>query len=300
VPILFKRDDLTGFGLGGNKTRGLEYLLADALRQGCDSLVTGAGPQSNWTVLAALAAKNAGLTPYVVCYGDPPEPSGNLLLHRTIGTELHFTGDPERSSVDRWIAAEAGRLRAAGHRPYVVPRGGATGLGALGYVRACVELAGQLAELPRPPAELWLATGSGGTHAGLAAGAAILATPYRVTGVTVSRPVPECRARVEALAVAAAGLAGYPDARPVVDVRGGWIGPGYGLASAAGDAAARLVVHTEGIWLDPVFGAKAMAALIDGCRSRTVTGPVVFVVGGGVATLFAATVNGTNGDGGGA
>ncbi|TNC28261.1 1-aminocyclopropane-1-carboxylate deaminase/D-cysteine desulfhydrase [Amycolatopsis alkalitolerans] len=289
VEIWLKRDDLTGVGLGGNKVRGLEYLLADALREGCDCLVTGAGPQSNWTVLAALTARQAGLRPYVVCYGNRPAPTGNLLLHHRIGTELHFTGRPDRSTVDDGIAEVAARLRATGRRPYVVPRGGATPLGALGYVRATTELA---AQCPGPPATVWVATGSGGMHAGLAAGAAMAGAPYQVVGVTVSRPADECRRRVAELAAGAVALAGA-DACPDVVVRDGWLGPGYGMPSRAGERAAELVAVTEGVFLDPVFGAKAMAALI--AERATVPGPVVFVAGGGAGTLFAAPAVGMDG-----
>jgi D-cysteine desulfhydrase len=299
VPVLFKRDDLAGVGLGGNKLRGLEFLIADALAQGCDSLVTGAGPQSNWTMLAALACLRYGLEPHVVCYGEPTRHEagralGNMRLHRWLGVDVRFTGTPERSSVDAGIEAVTAELRAAGHRPYPVPRGGATPLGALGYVRASVELAAQLAQLDDPPAGLWLATGSCGTQAGLVAGAVLTAAPYQVVGVTVSRPVEECSARVRELAAAAAALAGPgPDLPgmstgfPGPEVRDGWIGPGYGEPSAAGQEAARLVAATEGVFLDPVFGAKAMAALVADCRAGRVRGPQVFLVSGGAPTLFA-------------
>jgi D-cysteine desulfhydrase len=302
VPVLLKRDDLAGAGLGGNKLRGLEFLIADALAQGCDSLVTGAGPQSNWTMLAALACLRYGIEPHVVCYGtgaphqaspsgaSPSEasrPEGNMRLHRWLGVDVRFTGEPERSSVDAGIAAVTAELRAAGRRPYPVPRGGATPLGALGYVRASAELAAQLAGLDEPPAGLWLATGSCGTQAGLVAGAALTAASYQVVGVTVSRPAGEAAVRVRELAAAAAALAGTSAELPAPDVRDGWIGPGYGVPSAAGQAAARLVATTEGVFLDPVFGAKAMAALIAGCRAGRVHGPQVFLVSGGAPTLFA-------------
>ena len=296
VPVLFKRDDLTGVGLGGNKLRGLEFLIADALAQGCDSLVTGAGPQSNWTMLAALTCLRYGIEPHVVCYGSAgaDRAEGNLRLHRWLGVDVRFTGEAERSSVDTGIAAVTGELRAAGRHPYPVPRGGATPLGALGYVRASLELAAQLAGLDEPPAGLWLATGSCGTQAGLVAGAAVTGASYQVVGVTVSRPAGEAAGRVRELAAAAAELAGTgPDlsgtsiGRPSPDVRTGWIGPGYGVPSAAGQAAARLVAKTEGVFLDPVFGAKAMAALIAGCRAGRVHGPQVFLVSGGAPTLFA-------------
>ena len=288
VPLLFKRDDLTGRGLGGNKLRGLEYILADALGQGCDSLVTGAGPQSNWTMLAALACLRHQIEPHVVCYGTGAASEGNMRLHRWLGVDVRFTGSPDRSSVDAGIEAAGAELRAAGRHPYLVPRGGATPLSALGYVRASTELAAQLAALDEQPAGLWLATGSCGTQAGLLAGAALTGAPYRVRGVTVSRPVPECRDRVRALAAGAAALAaGEGTAISEPEVLGGWIGPGYGVPSAEGQAAARLVAQAEGVFLDPAFGAKAMAALIAECRAGRVRGPQIFLVSGGAPTLFA-------------
>jgi D-cysteine desulfhydrase len=290
VPILLKRDDLTGLGLGGNKLRGLEYILADLREQGCDSLVTGAGPQSNWTLLAALACLRCQVEPHVVCYGDGAPSEGNMRLHRWLGTDLRFTGDPDRASVDDAMAAVGAELRTRGRRPYLVPRGGATPLGALGYVRASVELNAQLAALGERPAALWLATGSGGTQAGLVAGAALAGVSYRVRGVAVSRPADETRERVRSLAAGAAALARGDQARVRVaapDVLDGWIGPGYGVPSPEGQQAARLVAVTEGVFLDGTFGAKAMAALIAECRAGRVRGTQVFLVGGGAPTLFA-------------
>ena len=301
VPVLLKRDDLAGTGLGGNKLRGLEYLIADALGQGCDCLVTGAGPQSNWTMLAALACVRYRIEPHVVCYGSSAADEGNMRLHRWLGVDVRFTGDPDRCSVDAGIEAVAAELRAAGRRPYPVPRGGATPLGALGYVRASVELAAQLEALGERPSGLWLATGSCGTQAGLVAGAALTAAPYEVVGVTVSRPVAECRDRVRALAAGAAALAGIGPADGGIGatlteptVLGNWIGPGYGAASPAGQAAARLVATTEGVFLDPVFGAKAMAALIAECRAGRVRGTQIFLVTGGAPTLFTGAVGGVS------
>ncbi|MBO0821614.1 MAG: pyridoxal-phosphate dependent enzyme, partial [Nocardiopsaceae bacterium] len=205
VPVLLKRDDLTGAGLGGNKLRGLEFLIADALAAGCDSLVTGAGPQSNWTMLAALTALRHGLEPHVVCYGDGKShdgsrAEGNMRLHRWLGVDVRFTGSERRESVDAGIETVTAELRAAGRRPYPVPRGGATPLGSLGYVRASAEISDQFSRLDQPPAALWLATGSCGTQAGLAAGLAAAGAPCPVVGVTVSRPAAEARDRVSALA----------------------------------------------------------------------------------------------------
>lgn len=288
--VWFKRDDLTGLGLGGNKVRALEFLLGDALARGCDCLVTGAGPQSNWAMLAALAARRVGLDAHLVFYGSATAAVGNHALAELAGAEVSFTGDPDRGSVDTVIESTAAKLRASGRRPCALPRGGATRLGSLGYVRASLELAEQLlssgsagGDGPGPvPSELWLATGSCGTQAGLVAGVRWLHLPYRVVGVSVSRPAPECRNRVLDLARAAAGLLGTvaPDEHDI-DVREG-IGPGYGVRAADADAAAALVARTEGVFLDPVFGAKAMAALI----AAAPAGPVVFLVSGGAPTLF--------------
>lgn len=288
VEVWLKRDDLTGFGLGGNKVRGLEYLLADAEQQGCDCLVTGAGPQSNWAMLAALAARVRGLSAHLVYYGDPVAPAGNHLLAELAGADVRFTGDADRAAVDHAVAALADELRAAGRRPYTLPRGGAVALGAIGYVRAALELAEQLVAADLAPAALWLPTGSCGTQAGLLAGARWLQLGARVVGVTVSRPADECRARVTALAAGAAALLDVPGAGTDADaeVVDGYAGPGYGQPSKEGELVAALVARTEGVFLDPVFGAKAMAALYDAAAGAR--GPVVFLCTGGAPTLFTA------------
>ena len=293
VQVLLKRDDLAGAGLGGNKLRGLEYILAHVRDQGCDCLVTGAGPQSNWTMLAALSCLRSQVEPHVICYGAAAAEEaseGNMRLLRWLGVDVRFTGDRDRSSVDQGIEAAAAELRAAGRRPYPVPRGGATPLGALGYVRASAELAAQLDALGERPGALWLATGSCGTQAGLVAGAALTGATYEVVGVTVSRPAAESRTRVLDLATGAAELIGLGIAAGEPNVLGGWIGPGYGVPSREGQAAARLLAVTEGVFLDPTFGAKAMAALIAACRSGRVRGTQVFLVSGGAPTLFAGSL----------
>lgn len=287
VEVWLKRDDLTGLGLGGNKVRILEFLLGDALDRGRDVIVTGAGPQSNWALLAALAARRSGLECRLCFYGDPPASvDGNLWLQRLAGAHVAWTGDPERASVDRTLQETAARLQEEGRRPVVLPRGGATGRGSVGYALAAAEIGQQAAEQGLGPSTVWLATGSCGTQAGLVAG---MDSPRlaRVVGVTVSRPVEECRSRVHALSGETANLLRLPlPRREDVDVRAGWVGEGYGIPSPAGRAAQDLVARTEGVLLDPVFGAKAMAALVAEAESGGVTGPVVFLVTGGAPTLF--------------
>jgi 1-aminocyclopropane-1-carboxylate deaminase/D-cysteine desulfhydrase-like pyridoxal-dependent ACC family enzyme len=294
-PILVKRDDLTGFALGGNKARKLEYLLGDALATGSDVLLTGGGPDSNHCQAAAAAARVAGLACELVLYGDEPlQPRPNLELARRFGAGVRFTGDPKRASVDGALADRAEQLRTAGRRPYLVPRGGATPLGAVGYALAVYELAGQLAELDSEPEVVLVATGSCGTQAGLVAGTVAAGRRWRVLGATVSRPPAECRDRVLRLARGCAALLGSPAPEEpdveLVDARG----PGYGVASADGDAAASLAAATEGLLLDPVFTAKAMAVLVAIVR-KGLPGPAVFVHTGGMPVALESTVRGCGG-----
>jgi 1-aminocyclopropane-1-carboxylate deaminase/D-cysteine desulfhydrase-like pyridoxal-dependent ACC family enzyme len=290
-PILIKRDDLAGFALAGNKARKLEYLLGDALAKESDVLLTGGGPDSNHCQGAAAAARVAGLACELILYGDEAAagPPPNLALARMFGASVRFTGDPDRGSVDGALARRAGELRAAGRRPYAVPRGGATPLGAVGYALAVDELAGQLVGIGTEPETVLVATGSCGTQAGLVAGAVAAGRPWRVVGAAVSRPPAECRDRVLRLASGCAALLGGPTPQEwdveVVDARG----PGYGVASDEGGAAASLAAATEGLLLDPVFTAKAMAALVARMRGRR-RGAAVFVHTGGTAAALQAAV----------
>ena len=290
--ILFKRDDLTGCGFGGNKVRGLEYYIADALAKNADVIVTGAGPQSNHIRATSAAARVAGLDVVAVMHDTrPAETQGNLLLDELLGVQLRFTNNPDRRVVDTEIEAVAEELRRAGRRPYVIPRGGASALGAFGYVECVRELDAQLNAMDVQPDWLVLATGACGTQAGLVAGAEIFGAPYSVLGITVSRPVEECIQRITRFAVETAQLAGHAiEIEPEdVVVQDGFIGPGYGIPTPEGVEAIRLVARAEGIFLDPTYTGKAMAGLIAEIRSGRITKgeTVVFLHTGGEPALFA-------------
>ncbi len=292
-PRLFiKRDDLTGFGLGGNKVRGLEFYLAEALAQQADVIVTGAGPQSNHVRATAAAARVAGLDIVAVIHDSrPPQAQGNLLLDELLEVELRFTDSPDRAMIDEWLPHVAAELHAAGRRPYIIPRGGASPLGALGYVEAVGELRDQTATLGLYFDRLVLATGACGTQAGLLAGLRVHDWHTSVLGITVSRPVAECLERIARIAPAAARLAGceielFSDE---VVVRDGFIGPGYGIPTPEALEAIRLVARTEGIFLDPTYTGKAMAGLIAEIRAGRISKgeTVVFLHTGGEPGLFA-------------
>jgi 1-aminocyclopropane-1-carboxylate deaminase/D-cysteine desulfhydrase-like pyridoxal-dependent ACC family enzyme len=290
-PLLVKRDDLTGFAVAGNKARQLGPLLEEARTRRADVLVTGGSTGSNFVQAATAAAAWAGLRCVLVLAGssDPRPLHPNLAAARAWGADLRFTGDAERSSVDRDLPVVAGELAAAGRRPYVVPRGGASPVGASGYRDAVDEVLRQLEGhngLFGPGGQrpvVVVATGAGGTLAGLVAGNVASGRPLRVVGASVSRPPDEVAERVLGLARRVAALRGEstPVAADVelVDARG----PGHGLPSPEGEAAAATALRTTGLVLDPVYTAKALAVL------PAVTGgrPAVFWHTGGLLDAVA-------------
>lgn len=286
-----KRDDLIGFGLGGNKVRGLEFLVVEALREGADVIVTGAGAQSNHVRATAAAAAQAGLGCYAVFWGAPPDRvDGNYRLTRMLGAEPIFTGEPERDSVDEGIAAVCDRLRKQGRRPYAIPRGGACALGALGHALAARELAGQCRAQGLAPEAIVLATGSGGTQAGWLLGTRLLGAGWCVEGYTVSREAADVRAEVARLATEAAGLLGLDWRCPANGalVHGGFIGAGYGIPSPEAAAAIRRVARAEGVLLDPVYTGKAMAGFLEHRRLGLASWrSAVFLHTGGEPAFFA-------------
>lgn len=298
-----KRDDLTGLGGGGNKARKLEYLCADALAQGADTLVTGGGPQSNHVRMTASVANRLGLACTVVMAGPPDgdipataasAPSGNGLLVELFGPDVAWVplreGPMDYYAIEEAIEDTYARLLAEGRRPYRMPIGGASAVGALGYVRAATELREQ-ADAAFGRFELVVvAGGSGGTHAGLAAG---LGDHDLVLGVDVGAR-PDLDDQVPAKAAEVAMLAGLPvpAGRPVVDhLR---VGGGYGVATDDGREAVLLAARTEGLILDPVYTGKAMAGLIAARRDGRIGpgAPTVFLHTGGMPALFATAYAG--------
>ena len=263
-PLLVKRDDLTGFAFGGNKARLLEFLVAAAIAEGADTLLTGGAAGSNFCAATAAAARRAGLACELVIAGrpGPPGPPGPALaLARSWGAAVRWTGAPDRDSVDAALPAAARELAAAGRRPYPIPRGGATGLGAVGYALAAAELGAQLgAQLDGDDVTVVVPTGSGGTLAGLVAGHVLLGRPWTLLGCSASRPPQAAQRQVLTLARECLRLLGAeqepgPADVTVVDARG----PGHGLPSPDGLVAAEQAMRTEGLMLDPVYTAKALA-----------------------------------------
>lgn len=276
-----KRDDCTGLAGGGNKARKLVRLCTDALRQGCDVLVTGGGPQSNHVRMTAAAACRLGLHCTAVLAGDEPEhPSGNIVLDLVLGADIVWAGAVELSHLDEAIRWAADASRSAGRTPYVIPVGGSSVEGARAYLDAADELLGQVADVGL----VVVADGTGGTHAGLAAG---LRDHTRVLGVDVGAR-PDVASFVEQLAAGVARAAGRdgPLGHPVVVHD--QVGDGYGAPTDAAREALHLAARLEGLVLDPVYTAKAMAGLVAAARDGRIDGSsrTVFVHTGGLPGLL--------------
>jgi D-cysteine desulfhydrase len=287
--LLIKRDDQTGLATGGNKTRKLEFLVAEALEQGADTLVTAGGPQSNHCRQTAAAAAKLGLCCALVLSGDPLSRSqwnGNLFLDDLLDAKVHWTGDRDRETVTKEVADA---LHEAGARPFVIPVGGSVPTGAAGYVAAVEELADQLAARGERVDRIVFASGSAGTHAGVLVGVKALNLGARVEGINDDK-VGGLGEKIKNLAAATAAhlnldLSFSDDDFILHDAYGA---PGYGVITDAERKAIRLLARTEGIITDPVYTGRALAGLIDLVREGKY-GPnetVLFWHTGGVAGLF--------------
>jgi D-cysteine desulfhydrase len=267
--ILIKRDDLTGLAGGGNKTRKLEYLLADAIDRHCDVVITAGGPQSNHCRQTAAACAVAGLECHLVLGGEPAPPLGNLLLDRLLGARVHWTPKTLRRERMEELAAE---LAAAGRRPAVFPVGGSTGLGAIGYVGAMFELIEQLdrREVATEQVHIVFATSSGGTQAGVVLGARLAGFRGRITAISIDQFPDEVGdekflAGVVAVAEEASSLLDRPIPLSPADFSTNYdyLGEGYGVVGELEREAIRRFARTEGLILGPVYTARAAGGMLD-------------------------------------
>ncbi len=257
--IIVKRDDQTGLAFGGNKTRKLEYLIADAQSRHARTLITGGAVQSNHCRQTAAAAARMGLDCILILTGDPPEaPSGNLLLDQLFGARTVYTTKDRRDETMQAVLAGA---EESGKRPYLIPYGGSNAIGAAAYAYAVQEL------LDQGVAADWIvfASSSGGTHAGLAAGARLFGFDGRVLGISIDEPLDVLTTRVARLATETAALLRQPVEFMPEDIlaNADYLGGGYGVMGAAEVEAVQMLARLEGLLVDPVYTGRAAAGLID-------------------------------------
>ncbi|EPW0365414.1 D-cysteine desulfhydrase [Klebsiella quasipneumoniae] len=289
--IFIKRDDTTPLAMGGNKLRKLEFLAADALREGADTLITAGAIQSNHVRQTAAVAAKLGL--HCVALLENPIgtraenylSNGNRLLLDLFNTQVEMCDaltDPAAQ-----LDELATRIEAQGYRPYVIPVGGSNALGALGYVESALEIAQQCEDAVEISSVV-VASGSAGTHAGLAVGLEQLMPQAELIGVTVSRAVADQLPKVVAQQQAVANSLEL-QAKADIILWDDYFAPGYGTPNEEGMAAVKLLAQLEGILLDPVYTGKAMAGLIDGITQKRFKdeGPILFVHTGGAPALFA-------------
>jgi D-cysteine desulfhydrase family pyridoxal phosphate-dependent enzyme len=295
--VYVKRDDAIGPGMGGNKARKLEYLIAEAQRRGARRVVTFGGLQSNHVRMTAAAARRFGMEPHIFYFARrPPELTGNLLLNELLGAKMHFipfggAGDGNMTletaiRLVRWLA----RLWVRRH--YFIPVGGHSWRGCLGYVRAAVEIHEQARELGIENAWLVLAAGTGGTLAGLLAGLTLLGSPLRPLGIDVGRLWKAFPASIAHMAGKLCARLGEPRPfRPqdVPLIEGTYVGEGYAMPSAQCHAAIRRLARLEGLFLDPIYTGKAFAGLLDLVAKGELgrDEPLIFLHTGGLPGLFA-------------
>jgi 1-aminocyclopropane-1-carboxylate deaminase/D-cysteine desulfhydrase-like pyridoxal-dependent ACC family enzyme len=285
--LLVKRDDAIGFAFGGNKVRKMRLVAADALARQADTLITAGGVQSNHARVTAAAAAKLGLRAILVVNGARPEqPTANALLDRLLGAEIRYVATREARAAAMEEAAE--EERRAGRRPYVIPVGASTPLGAAAFTHAVTEL---LEQAP-PPDVIVHASSSGGTQAGLVAGCLLAGVRTRVVGISADEPSAALVGQVRGILSGLATLSGLSEPRfddvPVV-VDDGFVGAGYGAPTPESTAAIELLARTEALFLDHTYTAKAMAGLLAHVRRGTFKSSqtVLFWHTGGQVGIFA-------------
>lgn len=290
--VFIKRDDCTGLLFGGNKTRHNEFLLAEALRQGADVVVWGAGVQSNNCRQTAAACAKLGLDCHLYLsrgtHGDDIQ--GNLLLDHLVGAKVQIVDAAIGPELDELLARKAAELRAVGRRPYSWDRDQVRPLAAVSYMLCLAEIVDQMQRLGLKPNAVYAAA-AGSTGAGLALGKSVLGLSCSIRLVSPIRWPWDTREDMAELANRAAHLLGLPNRLRAADIEAtlDYIGAGYGVVTPGGWEAMDLLARTEGILLDPVYTSKAMAGLIDDARHhRTAPGEtIVFIHTGGTPAVFA-------------
>lgn len=297
-PVYIKRDDQIGPGMGGSKTRKLEYLLAHAQKFHARKVVTFGGLQSNHARLTAAAARKLGMQAHLFYFAPRPAlMEGNLVISQLLGARMHFiplgsTGAGMSLEATCRLVRMLALARIGPH--YFIPVGGHNWRGCLGYVRAAVEIDRQAREMGLDKAWFVAAAGTGGTLAGLMAGLALAGSPIRLQGIDVGKLWKSFPASIAHIAAELCSRLGSPmDFNPaqIPLIEKEYCGEAYAIPSRAGDDALRRVARSEGILLDPVYTAKAFAGLLDLVERKQLgqNEPVIFLHTGGNPALFART-----------
>lgn len=289
VNIYIKRDDLTGVAFGGNKSRKLEFLLADAKKKQANVIITEGALQSNHCLQTAASGLNTGFECELVLSGEKPETiTGNLLLDQILDVKIHRVN--ESSARKMFMQQLETELRKQGKRPYVIPTGGSTDVGALGYINCVLEIIKQSNDQDISFTHLIHATGSGGTQAGLLIGKRLYSPRMKIVGIGVGDPKEDLEKEILKIVIQFKKEwdLDLDFNNSEIEVLEGYSGEGYGIASDEMIQAVKLVAKLEAIFLDPVYNGKAMVGLIDLIKSEVIPkeSNVLFLHSGGGPALF--------------
>jgi D-cysteine desulfhydrase len=269
--IFVKRDDLTGFGLSGNKVRKLEFLTYEALKKRCDTLITCGGIQSNHARATAIVAAQLGLKSFLVLFDEEkPKDDGNLFLSRLVGAELKYITSEEYEWVDDIMEQERVRLKSKGREGYVIPEGGSNALGIWGYIKAAQEIKSQLDSMKLKIDRIITAVSSGGTYSGLYIGSKLLKWKVKITGFNIRETSAIAVERIWKLVQSHLKRfkLDIPVSKEELVVIDGYVGKGYGLSREVELDLMKSVAKDTGIILDPVYSGKAMLGFVDQIKKR--------------------------------
>lgn len=285
--LLIKRDDLTGFAGGGNKARKLEYDFAEILNGNFDVVLTAGGIQSNHARMTAAAARKFGLDIKLVLGGpDFMKVKGNMLLDVLYNADIRYLVDDDaNSSLENEMKFWADELSAIGKKPFIIPIGGSTGLGSLGYVKAMQELSNQL---DNDNVQIILGIGSCGTYAGIILGAQLFLPNARIIGISVSRTKEAIIKRTKELIDESSAILNYKTERNIIIECYDNYHTEYGVITEESKNAIFNCANLEGILLDPIYTGKVMSALFDLAEKNIIDKniPVVFIHTGGIPIIF--------------
>lgn len=289
--IWIKRDDLNGIGPGGNKIRSLEYLLAEAAGQGCDTVLAAGPLQSNLCSLTAAACAKLGLACILVLNGDrPAQLTGNLLLNDLLGAQVHYLGQVSRGQREAAIQELCAEVRKQGGSPYVILNGATTGRGALGYTRAVPELMDQCSQMGLENLTLYAPAGNGGVAAGLVLGNWLAGSPFRIVVVSVEYDYADTCAHItETMAESAEilGCALPPPPESLCRITAEFRGDGWGCDTPSSRAEVLRLARMEGILSENIYNSKVMVAMETEIRQGKADGNVCFLHTGGIGSLYA-------------
>lgn len=288
VEVFCKRDDLTGFGFGGNKTRKLDLLLAEVLDHECDTIVTSGGIQSNFCRITAAAGVYRGLSVHLVLGGQPPETlTGNLVLDEILGATTHIVEASGFKDLEEESKRVARELESQGRKVFRIPIGGSVPMGALAYTMAFTEILDDEERLGVTFDHIIHASESGGTQAGLITGKLATGWQGKISGISAGTDRETLEKKVAVLANETAHLLEGHAERDAVFVDDAYIGEGYAIPTPAGEEAIQLFAEKEGIFLDHVYTGKAASGLLDWLGKERLKGEkVLFLHTGGTPELF--------------